>query len=243
MFTPNPQVRSLPITPRHDCLVVDDVLLDPAAWIDLAAGHAAQFSEAGHNAFPGPELRLPDAPSQALARFFDHHLRNRLGARRTVRMHARLSMVTRAPERLAPVQWIPHVDRLALEPGQRAFACVLYLFDDAALGGTAFYRPRRPPPDVLALLRDSAQLDAPAFAARYGLAPGYPAPSPWFERVLSVPARRNRLIAYDGGVFHAGEIAAPQQLSADPRRGRLTVNGFFVCRMPADTSPRASNGA
>jgi hypothetical protein len=236
MFNPHPRIQSLPITPRHVCIVADDVLLDPAAWVDFAAQHSAHFQETAHNAFPGPELRLPDALSQPLAMFFDRHLRDRLGARRTVRMHARLSLVMRAPERLAPTQWIPHVDRLALEPGQRAFACVLYLFDDPALGGTAFYRPRRPPAEVLGLLRDSAQLDAEAFAARHGIAPGYPGPSPWFDRVLSVPARRNRLIAYDGGVFHAGEIAAAQRLSADPCQGRLTVNGFFVCRMPATLS-------
>lgn len=233
MFNPTPHIQSLPITAHHACLVVDDALLDPAAWVELATQHAGQFEEAAHNAFPGPELRLPDALSQPLARFFDRHLRERLGARRTVRMHARLSMVTRAPQTLAPAQCIPHIDRLALEPGQRAFACVLYLFDDPALGGTAFYRPRRPPGDVLALLRDAAQLDAAAFAARHGIAAGYPGPSPWFDRVSSVPARYNRLIAYDGGVFHAGDIASPERLSAGPRGGRLTVNGFFVCRMPA----------
>lgn len=236
MFNPNPRIQSLPITPRHACLVVDDVLLDPASWRAFAVQHADRFVETGHNAFPGPELRLPTFLVQPLAAFFDRHLRPPLGARRTVRMHARMSMVARAPQSLAPTQRIPHVDRLAIEPGQRAFASVLYLFDDPALGGTAFYRPRRPQPEVLGLLQDSAQLDGEAFAARHGIRAAYPGPSPWFDRVLSVPARYNRLIAYDGGVFHAGEINTPERLSTDPTRGRLTVNGFFVCRMPADAS-------
>ena len=41
----------------------------------------------------------------------------------------------------------------------------------------------------------------------------------------------NRLLFYDGGaVFHGSDIAAPERLSDDPSRGRLTWNGFFVCR-------------
>lgn len=236
MFNPSPRIDVLPITPRQACLVVDDVLLDPAAWRAFAVQHADRFAEAGHNAFPGPELRLPEFLSDPLAAFFDRHLRAPLGARRTVRMHARMSLVARAPRSLAPMQRLPHIDRLALEPGQRAFASVLYLFDDAALGGTAFYRPRRPPAEVLGLLGDAARLDGDAFAAHHGIGAAYPGPSPWFERVLSVPARCNRLIAYDGGVFHAGQIDAPGRLSTDPALGRLTVNAFFVCRMPA-TAP------
>ncbi|MFC0676500.1 DUF6445 family protein [Lysobacter korlensis] len=233
MFNPSPRIECLPITPRQACWVIDDALLDPQAWIEQAAAEAGAFREAAHNAFPGPERALPTTLSNALATFFDAHLRNRLGARRTVRMHARFSLVARAPHTLAPTQRIPHVDRLALEPGQRAFASVLYLFDDPALGGTAFYRPLRPPAEMIGLLRDSAQLDGDAFTARHGIGAGYPGPSEWFDRVLAVPARYNRLIAYDGTVFHAGQIDSPLRLSADPRQGRLTVNGFFVCRMPA----------
>jgi uncharacterized protein DUF6445 len=43
---------------------------------------------------------------------------------------------------------------------------------------------------------------------------------------------RGRLF-YNGGLFHSGDITAPARLSADPRTGRLTVNGFFSCRPAA----------
>jgi len=46
----------------------------------------------------------------------------------------------------------------------------------------------------------------------------------------SIPAKWNRLIFYDGGVLHSGDITAPQKLSNDPVAGRLTLNGFFTCR-------------
>jgi hypothetical protein len=41
------------------------------------------------------------------------------------------------------------------------------------------------------------------------------------------------MIYYDGGLFHSGDIGEPSQLSADPRVGRLTLNGFFTCRRNA----------
>ena len=38
------------------------------------------------------------------------------------------------------------------------------------------------------------------------------------------------MIFYDGSILHSGDILAPEKLSADPRIGRLTLNGFFTSR-------------
>ena len=35
---------------------------------------------------------------------------------------------------------------------------------------------------------------------------------------------------YSGTVFHSGDISAPERLRDDPRTGRLTLNGFLICR-------------
>jgi Family of unknown function (DUF6445) len=48
-----------------------------------------------------------------------------------------------------------------------------------------------------------------------------------------VPAAFNRAVFYDGGQFHSSHITQPALLSADPARGRLTLNGFFICRRAA----------
>jgi hypothetical protein len=210
--------------------VVDDALRDPARWVDHAATRTDDFAEAPHNAYPGVELRLAEAEHAPLADFFDRHVRGLLGGRRTLRSYSRLSLVTRPAHSLQPLQCIPHVDRLRSVNAERIAACVLYLFEDESLGGTSFFRPRRPLPDVLRLLQDASQLDAGDFADRHGIAPGYPGDSAWFERVLTVPPRFNRLVFYDGGLFHSGHIPRPDQISRDPRRGRLTLNGFFACR-------------
>jgi hypothetical protein len=233
MFNPNPHIETVRITPRHACVVIDDALSDPDAWVERAARHFAAFRDAPHNAYPGPELPLPDAVTVQLHACFARHARATLGARRTLRSHSRLSLTTRSPDQLQPRQWLPHVDRLEAVAGQCIAACVLYLFRDESLGGTSFYRPRHPLPEIARLVQDSARLDAAAFSARYHIAPGYPDAGAWFDKLATIPARHNRLIFYEGTVFHAGEIRTPERLTGDPRTGRLTLNGFFLCRRNA----------
>lgn len=230
MFNPNPRIEAIPISGRHTCYVIDDALRDPQHWVDYAI-NGEDLKPSANNAYPGPELRMPDAISTQLDRFFASHVRRLLGARRTLRMYSRLSLTTTPSDQLEPRQWLCHVDRLEVEPGQRLAASVLYLFQDATLGGTSFYMPRRPLPEIAALVQDSATLPADTFAAKYGLRSCYMTESnAYFEKVLTVPARWNRLIFYDGSVFHSGDIAHPERLSADPKTGRLTLNGFFICQ-------------
>jgi hypothetical protein len=232
VFRAEPHVREVPVAPGRVALVIDDALAEPRRWVELAAQHRADFEESPHNAYPGPELRLPDALSARLDEYFARHARARLGARRTERRYSRLAIATRAPHQLEPRQWICHRDRLDTDPARCVLASVLYLFEDEALGGTGFFVPRRDEATTARLIHDSGQLAPAAFAHRYGLAPGYQAASnAWFEKTGAIEARFNRLVFYDGGaLFHCSDIGAPERLSDDPRRGRLTWNGFFVCR-------------
>lgn len=233
MFNPRPRIEAITITPQQTCWVIDDALLEPERLVEFACAQRGAFDDAPHNAYPGPELRLPDTLVQPLERFFSQHLRERFELRRVQRATARLSLTTRRPQALQPPQSICHVDRMEMQPGQRIVASVLYLFDNPALGGTSFYMPRRPLEDIAALLRDSATLDAAAFETRHGIAPGYMVESnDWFQRVATVPAKFNRLIAYSGTMFHSGDIRRPDLLTGDPRTGRLSLNSFFVCTRP-----------
>ena len=234
MFNPNPRIETLPIAGRHACHVIDDVLLDPDALVDMAARERARFSPPQKNAYPGIELRMPDAFSARLDDFFRMHLRARLGARRTLYMYSRLSLVTLPPSALRPWQCICHRDRLVTSPEQVALASVLYLFRDPGLGGTSFYVARRGHQETAELLADSARLPMAEFTRRHGVPQAYLTGSnDWFERVLQVPARWNRMIFYDGGLFHSGDIEAPWRLSDDPLHGRLSLNGFFTCSRAA----------
>lgn len=235
VFNPAARITRLAIPGLEASVyVVDELLAEPQRWVELAAQHLDGFALTGHNAYPGPELRMPDGIAEALDGWLRAELREAFGVRRTLRVYARLAMVTLPPEQLAPRQWICHRDRMGMAPEERALASVLYLFADERLGGTSFYRPLQPMAQIEALIEDSARMDAAEFAARHGWTPGYPgASNACFERVLTVPPRFNRAIFYDGSLFHCSDIPEPTRLSADPRRGRLTLNGFWVCRRAA----------
>ena len=242
MFNPRPTIQSIAFTPGTRVFVIDDALSDPERWVALAIEHRAAFESAPFNAYPGLELRMPDALSARLDAYFAEHIRNRLGARRTVRMYSRLAMATRAVDQLEPRQWICHRDRLEVDPDGVIAASVAYLFKDNALGGTAFFAPRRGEKETAVLIHESGQLAPADFTRKYGIAPAYPVTSnAWFEKVGVVEPKWNRLVFYDGGeLFHSSDIEAPERLSADPASGRLTWNGFFICRRAA-ASERAKD--
>ncbi len=234
MFNPSPQISVLPILPGYDCLVIDNALSEPERWVRLATENKDSLHFAPHNAYPGPELRMPDAVSERLDEFFIQHVRQRLGARRTLRMYSRLSMVTLPPAALLPRQWICHRDRLGTVAGECVAASVLYLFRDSDLGGTNFFRACRPPAEIDALVNASMSASPADFSDRYGFTQGYMTTSnAWFEKVLSVPARWNRIIFYDGSLFHCSDIRHPEKLNDNPQTGRLTYNGFFTCKRAA----------
>lgn len=232
LFNPVPRVEVREFGHGAFALVVDDALLEPRRFVDFAAEHWAHARETGHNAFPGPELPMPDTFTARLEDWFNQHLRRALGGRRTLRTHSRFAMATWPPERLQPRQWLCHRDRDAVHPGERVAASVLYLFEDAALGGTAFYAPTRDALATARLVHDSSTLEAAAFrVAHPEVAAGYLTGSnAWFERLGAVEPRFNRMIAYDGDLFHTSNVADPARLSTDPRAGRLTINGFFTLR-------------
>jgi hypothetical protein len=234
MFNPRPQIQIIPIAAGQDCVVVDNALLEPDRWVEQAALQAVDFEPAPRNAYPGVELAMPVAISDALREFFAMHIRSHLKLRRIVRAYSRLSMVTLAPEQLEPRQWICHRDRPADGPHQSIAASVAYLFHDERLGGTSFYRPTGSTMETALLLHDASTLDGDAFGAKYGLQASYMAGSNrYFERIASVPARWNRMLFYDGHLFHSGDIPHPELLSDNPRSGRLTFNGFFTCKRSA----------
>ncbi len=238
MFNPRPRIEVLPIDGAHACYVIDDALLHAEQLVAYAVAHRENFALAPHNAYPGVELRMPDDFSIRLEDFFRQHVRSRLGARRTLRMYSRLAMATLPSAALQPRQWICHRDRMAFASNQCIAASVLYLFHDATLGGTGFFLPKQQASEIDLMIHESGALEPGAFARKYGVAAGYlTASNAHFEQVLAVPARWNRLIFYDGDVFHTSDIHAPEKLSDDPRNGRLTLNGFFTCSRRASFSP------
>lgn len=214
--------------------VVDELLADPQAWIESAAHGHKSFREREENFYPGLEWALDDELVRPLIEMFTSHLRGPLGVRRVLSAKARLSLATLQPQQLAPLQRLCHRDRFGLPDHGLIAACTLYLFDDPQLGGTGFYRPKRPVIAIDADIERWQSMSAADFTRDTGLTPAYQTSSnDHFQHIGTVPARLNRGVFYDGALFHSAHIEHPQLLSADPRRGRLTLNAFFTCRAVA----------
>ncbi len=233
MFNPNPRIELVPIPGHHPCVVIDDFLTAPELLVTGALERRALFKLAGHNAFPGLEMRMPDAFSARINEFFIQHVKRLLGVRRVVELYSRLSMVTLQPHELSPYQRLCHRDRFNTDQAQCFAAGVLYLFHDASHGGTSFYVPRMED-EVQRIFAHGSEwrdLSNEECTRRLASEPGYlTASNPYFELAATIPAKWNRAIFYDGAIFHSAHITAPQLLSDDPMQGRLTLNSFFTCR-------------
>jgi hypothetical protein len=231
LFNPGATTQVLHLDGGHFCLVIDDAFLDPDQLLQFAVGRSAEFNSVDFSYYPGIYLMAPAELTDRIADHFQFHARRHFDARRCVQTICRYSIVTKPPQALHPLQWLCHRDDVGMDPKMSMQASVLYLFHDPELGGTGFYVPTRSLAETGALFTD-ARLASPAdFAAKYGLSPAYMRESnAWFRRIGGIAAKWNRLIIYDGSMLHASDIATPDRLSADPRIGRLTLNGFFTSR-------------
>jgi len=228
LFNPTPAISTVPLAGGREVVVIDDMLLDPDRLVAWAREQA--FQPPDGFPYPGVVTAAPQPLADRFAEHFAQHARTRLHARRTLARDVRLSMVTTPPAQLDPRQWQCHRDRVSTDPATRYVASVLYLFRDPALGGTSFYVPRQSPGATDRIQYDSQTLSAEAFGARYGLKAGYmDGSNAYFDCVARVPAAWNRMILYDAGFFHSGDIGRPGLLTTDPARGRLTLNCFFSC--------------
>ncbi|TIX51725.1 DUF6445 family protein [Alteraurantiacibacter aquimixticola] len=136
-----------------------------------------------------------------------------------------LSLVTKAPGELAPIQRLPHFD--GTEPER--LAVLLFLSDDSACG-TAFYRQCSTGYESVDGSRYDCYLaELEAATAQHGIPPAsyIGADSPIFTRTLRVAGAANRMIAYRGNTLHCAALRDDFTPDADPRSGRLTLNLFL----------------
>ncbi len=134
-------------------------------------------------------------------------------------LEASFSMVTAAPEALSLAQRAPHFD--STDPG---YVALLHYLGETE--GTAFYRQRSTGIERI----DEANMDAFVAAAKRenGTLSGYTAGSnALFDEIGRIDGRAGRLAIYQGCLLHSGIIPPDADLSADPRRGRLTANIFI----------------
>jgi hypothetical protein len=203
--------------------IVDDCLKAP----DEAAAFAATLGYAPIGPhYPGIRASLGSDAAAAIGAAFAGVIESALGiAAAHWQGDCFFSIVTTPPARLAPIQRLPHFDGLE----ERRVAAVLFL-SRADFGGTSFYRHRATGFETIDAARYPAYGAAlQADVARHGLPPpdyiGDGAPI--FDEIASFEPIFNRLLLYRGAALHCSRIRNAEALSADPRKGRLTLNLFL----------------
>lgn len=230
-LNPAAEIRRQTIAEDTFCVVVDDFLEDPEALIELAAANAGRFS-IPERSYPGMMMGLG---SDTLLDF-DRFIRNRMSKtfsflRGNANLTTGLSMVTFEPQQLTNYQRLCHTDPRS-DMTRRNYAALVYLFNNEALGGTAFYRYKQPDIVFKALELDMQDPNAAAdYLAQhtelFREPPRYISETNELAELLCVvPPRFNRFVFYSGEIAHSAHITSPELLTTDIRKGRLTLNCF-----------------
>lgn len=194
----------------------------------LAAGRAAAYGPAGAF-YPGIRARAASTYLDLRRDLLFAVMREVFGFSQAIRCaSADFSIVTTPESEQVPAQRIPHYDH----PGGEVVAVMHYLLGPES-GGTAFYRHRRTGFETITLERKPAYEAAlRADEREYGPPPPryHHGDSDRYELIGEIPAAHDRLILYRGRLLHSGVIPDPEGLSADPSRGRLTINMFLEGR-------------
>ncbi len=204
-------------------LTIEEALADVELVRTIAARHA--FHPIGPH-YPGIRAPVSERIAQPLFAPLGGAIEESFGLPRPLRyIEGFLSIVTRSPADLRPIQRLPHFD--GTEPAR--IAMLLYL-DPGERGGTAFFRQRATrfesvSPERLAAYEAALE----AGVARHGLpqARYVGADDPLFERIHQVEGELNRLIVYRGNTLHCADLTDEFLPLADPLAGRLSLNLFF----------------
>jgi len=208
---------------QQPVIVIDDVLAEPEAWRALAG--RLDYGRIGPH-YPGLRAPVPPGAAEAMRGELEGVLATTFDLDPVPPVfECCFSLVTTAPEALAPIQRLPHVDGL-----EQARIAILIFLSGTEMGGTAFYRQRATGFETLdpeRFPRFEAALRTGV--AEHGLPPaGYiSGDTPLYEKIASYEARPNRALIYRSRALHCAEIAPGAALRASATDGRLTVNSFL----------------
>jgi Tryptophan halogenase/Family of unknown function (DUF6445) len=231
LLNPKPKIQTLALANGKLVCVIDDFVQNPEALVNWVQSSLPQFKVPPGHPYPGPQLPLSDEVSAQLDAYFQQHCRAPIQAGASLGSYGRFSRVTQDSAALDARQRICHRDDSQVEPGAQMSALVHYLFHDEQLGGTVFFRSLMSDADTQQFFRDATTMDGGVFGQKYGIAANYMTQTNrYFEVIGRVPAKWNRAVFYDGGIFHSGDIRWSSSAGYGTGLGRLTVNAFFKSR-------------
>jgi len=219
------------------CVIIDDFLANPREVVAHARQHEAAFQYPAR-AYPGGVLPLPPGEVETLIAFIKREMSKLFPIRRGgMSFSSQLCVTTLQPENFSWIQRLCHTDP-GIKPGKSNYASVLYLFEQPALGGTAFFQWKEETylREMTARQQDDPEAGFAELQSRFKLfrePPRYMTDSTEVAELLEeIPARFNRFIFYSGDIPHSACIRNPELLSPDVGEGRLTLN-TFVAATPA----------
>jgi hypothetical protein len=230
-FEPNPGrsveilhvgIEELPV------VVIDNVLKDPQALVEFAATRV-KFEQARQGYYPGMRAPLPPAYIDSMCEVIRPLVTEVFGLDGELITPGPIrgfALATTPPDQLVVQQRCAHADTSS----SRQLA-VLHYFCQPKHGGTSFYRHRETGFESLGqtrakillscLRRDWAESGEPE--ARY-----LQGDNRWFEQIVSIEAKFDRMIVYRGKQLHSADIDPDVSLGTDPRKDRLTATFFPI---------------
>jgi hypothetical protein len=206
-------------------LVIDNLVADANSLVDLAAGKV--FADVA-SYYPGIRAKAPLGYQQ----FVLAQMRQLFGETfglpaKSLRFTAcYFSLVTTPPEKLSHLQRIPHIDSVF----STELACIHYLFTPNH-GGTSFYRHRRTGFEVVTQERKAEYfeaVEAENAGADQPVASYINDSTALYEKLHGEAGVFNRMLVYRRNSLHSGAIASAAAIDANPRTGRLSINGFIA---------------
>jgi len=206
-------------------LVVDNVVADPQALVDQAAGKL--FGDVA-SYYPGIRAKVPLTLQHFILSTFGSEFAQVFGLNaKSLRFTScHFSLVTTPPDKLTYLQRIPHIDSL----NNNELALVFYLFK-SNLGGTAFYRHRATGFETVDQDRQPEywrQVEAEQPAIEKTPSAYIGGDTEFYERIAHQDGVFNKMLVYRRTSLHSGALGPDFDASPDPRRGRLSVNGFLA---------------
>jgi len=207
--------------------IIDDFLVDIASVMHFAQ-HIAYFNPmfADNSYYPGVRDNMPLPYQRLLQTFFQEQILPNIKDNdyNSVAFHkCLLSLTSCKPSSLLIDQKIPHVDSCKTND----FALVHYL-SGKELGGTSLYRYK---PKNLIVFEEADEATLKEMIADVTVFPqehrGYITQSTSiFEQILSIEAKVNRLVIYQGNILHSANLTSERSYSGDAINGRLSIASF-----------------
>lgn len=208
---------------QQPVIVIDGFAPAPERFVDDAG--FLSFVPMGEF-YPGIRANAPRPMLTPLIAALGPLIEEAFGYRQCAIAEAFYSLVTTPPSELAPIQRLPHFD--GVEPERLA---LLHYVSRDERSGTAFYRHRTSgweSVDAARLDRYRTMLTEDVKRAGMPNAAYIAGDTAIFEQIGAIEGRFNRAVLYRGNTLHCALLPEHMTLSADPTRGRLTVNTFLT---------------